>query len=402
MKKIMAIILALTLTFSLVACGGDSSSAAVSGSGGATGSGSSTIAGLDGEIKLGVITYLTGSSKETGDRQIQAVETAVKKINGEGGVNGAELKIEYFDAGTDQQSCINAVQLAVNTADIAGIVGVFQSTNNLAYADIVKEAKIPTMCLGTSYNVRDLGDPYMWMPRVCDETASQALARMCIERGMKNPCIMWMTNASGQSQHDAIVEYYEAQGLSIGLDLGFNVENETDYTPLVTQFLNSDCDGLIIDCYSNQGAPDIITLLTQYGYDMSKVAGVTAIFSSDLTDMVGGIVDGIYGISEYSPNADRAGTQAYVEAFEAEQNTFTSAWTDAVTYDAVLLLCEGARLGGGNDPESINNGLADLKDFTDGALTDYTYNKDHSLGSTLLITEFDGADITFSDVMSAR
>lgn len=36
MKKIMAIILALTLTFSLVACGGDSSSAAVSGSGGAT------------------------------------------------------------------------------------------------------------------------------------------------------------------------------------------------------------------------------------------------------------------------------------------------------------------------------------------------------------------------------
>ena len=52
MKKIMAIILALTLTFSLVACGGDSSSAAVSGSGGATGSGSSTIAGLDGEIKL--------------------------------------------------------------------------------------------------------------------------------------------------------------------------------------------------------------------------------------------------------------------------------------------------------------------------------------------------------------
>lgn len=37
MKKIMAIILALTLTFSLVACGGDSSSAAVSGSGGATG-----------------------------------------------------------------------------------------------------------------------------------------------------------------------------------------------------------------------------------------------------------------------------------------------------------------------------------------------------------------------------
>lgn len=240
------------------------------------------------------------------------------------------------------------------------------------------------------------------MPRICDGTTSRALAAMCIERGMRNPCIMWMTNASGQSQHDAVAACYEEQGLSIGLDLGFNVENKTDYTPIVTQFLSSDCDGLIVIPYSSSGAPEIVTLLNQYGYDMTKVAGVFSVFSSDLTDMVGDMVSGIYGVGEYAPDYNRAGTAAYVEAFESDQDTFTSAWTDAVTYDAVLLLCEGARLGGANDPESINNGLAKLENFTDGALTDYTYNTDPSLGSTLLVTKYEGTTIKFTDTIQAR
>ena len=164
-----------------------------------------------------------------------------KKINDEGGVNGAKLVLEYFDAGADQQSAINAVQLACNTEGLSAVVGMFQSAYAIAYSDIVKEAKLPCMCLGTSYNVRDQKNPYMWQPRVCDQTTSEALARLCMEKGMTKPCIMWMNNSSGTSQHDACANYFKANGVEVGLDLGFTVETETDYTPIVTQFLNSDC-----------------------------------------------------------------------------------------------------------------------------------------------------------------
>ena len=357
---------------------------------------------FDGEMTLALLTFLTGTGRETGDRQIYAAQMAADKINAEGGVNGAKLVVEPYDVGADQQTCINAAQLAANTEGISGMIGVFQSNYNIAYSDIVKEAGIPTMCLGNSYSVRDLNNPYMWIPRVCDDTTSEAVAKRAIENGFKNPCIMWMTNAAGQSCHDVIARVYEEEGLPIGLDIGFNVENETDYTPYVTQFLNSDCDSIIILSYSNQGAPEIITLLNQYGYDMTKVTGNTPLFSSDLTDMVGEMVNGISGVSEFSPLADRAATKAYVEAFDAYQDTFTAAWTDAVTYDAVLLLAEAARLAGANDPESINNGLAMIENYTDGALTDYNYNEDHCLGSTLLNTVFDGIEITFTDVYEVR
>lgn len=412
MKKTLAIILAVLMVLSLAACGGSDSAGSSAGTNTTTGTtaaangnaadAGSTEAEFDGEFRIGVLTWLSGANKETGDMQMAACSVAADKINSTGGVNGARLVLEYFDAGADQQSAINAMQLACNTEGLNAVVGMFQSAYAIAYSDIVREAQIPCMCLGTSYNVRDQKNPYMWQPRVCDQTTSEALARLCIERGMTKPCIMWMNNASGQSQHDATVAYFESQGIQVGLDLAFTVETETDYTPIVTQFLNSDCDGLVLIPYSNAGAPEIVTILNQYGYDMTKVAGVSSVFSSQLTDMVGDMVSGIYGVAEFAPTMDRPGTMSYVAAFEASQDTFTSAWTDAVTYDAVLLLAEGARLSGDNSPEGVNNGLALLSNYTDGALCDYNYYEDHCLGSTLLVSEFQGDEIVFTDTIAAR
>ena len=414
MKKIIALMLTLALAVGLLAgCGSSSAPSTATAAPAAAPAAESAPAAeaapaeeaapaLDGEFKVGVVTWLSGTGKETGDRQVAACEVAANKVNAEGGVNGAKLVLEYFDAGADQQSAINAVQLACNTDGLSAVVGLFQSAYAIAYSDIIKNAKLPCMCLGTSYNVRDQKNPYMWQPRVCDQTTSEALARLCMEKGMTKPCMMWMNNSSGQSQHDACVNYFESHGVEIGLDLGFTIETETDYTPIVTQFLNSDCDGLVLIPYSNQGAPEIVTLLNQYGYDMTKVAGVSSVFSADLTDMVGDMVDGMYGVAEFSPGMDREGTRKYVEAFESSQSTFTSAWTDAVTHDAVLLIAEGARLSGDNSPEGVNTGLEKLSNFTEGALCDYNYYEDHCLGSSLLVSEYEGSTIVFTDTIAAR
>ena len=410
MKKIIAMLLTLVMAVGLLAgCGSSSGSAPATAAPAAPAAAPAAEAApeaaapeFDGEFKIGVVTWLSGTGKETGDRQVAAAEVAAKKINDEGGVNGAKLVLQYFDAGSGQQEAVNAVQLACNTDGLSGVVGMFQSAYAIAYSDAVKNAKIPCMCLGTSYNVRDQKNPYMWQPRVCDQTTSEALARLCVERGITKPCIMWMTNSSGQSQHDACVAYFEEHGIEVGLDLGFNVETETDYTPIVTQFLNSDCDGIVIIANSVQGAPEIVTLLNQYGFDMSKAAGVSSLFSSDLTDMVGDITNGMFGIAEFSPKMERAGTQNYIAAFEGSQSLFTSAWTDAITYDAVLLLAEGARLSGDNSAEGVNTGLAKLTNYTEGALCDYNFYEDHCLGSSLLVSEYEGSNIVFTDIISAR
>ena len=357
---------------------------------------------FDGELKIGFVTYLSGTRRDLGDRFRCGAEIAVEKINAAGGVNGAKVVLELFDAGADQQSTINAVQLAVSKPDIAAILGVGYSTDNIAYSDIIRDAKIPLMCLGVSSGILAQKNPYMWMPRVSDVMTSRAFAKLCIDRGIVSPGQMWMTNGTGRSIYDEIVKYYEEQNLSMGLDLGFNVETETDYTPLVTQYLNSDCDGLIINGYSNAGTPEIVTLLHQYGYDMTKVGAALSAFSSEFTDIVGDKADGMFGISHYDPTSDRPGTKEYIGLFNAYQDKFTTGWEDVCYYDAVLLICEGAKLGGANDSESINKGLSLLKDYTGGALTDYTFHEDQSLGTTVYVAEIRGTDIVCIDTIAGR
>lgn len=413
MKKTLAFILAVIMLLGVLSgCGKTQPSAAATQSSGAAAPADSSAAqdqpaaeseaSFNGEFKIAMLTYLSGTGRETGDRQIAAAQLAVDRINAAGGVNGAEVVLEFFDCGADQQACVNAAQLAVNTEGVSGIIGVYPSTNNIAFSDLIEKAKIPTICLGNSSAVRNLNLQYMWIPRVCDDLTTSTLAKLCIQKGIEKPCVIWMTNAAGQTAHDVFEKYYSDQGKAIGLDLGFTIETETDYTPMVTQFLNSDCDGLVIMAYSHQGNPEIFTLLNQYGYDITKVAGTSPMFSADLTDMIGDMVDGAFGVAEFSPIYERPGTQEYVKAFEASQNTFTASWTDAVTYDAVALLCEAARLAGSNDPVEVNKGFEKMDIFTDGALTDYSYYEDHNLGNSLLVTEYEGSTISFSDVIAVR
>ena len=134
MKKTIALLLAVVLCVgALAGCGsGNGTPAASTPAASAEVKADAPAAEFNGEMKIGVVTYLTGTGKETGDRQVAAVKVAVDKVNAEGGVNGAKLVAEFFDCGSGQQEAINAVQLACNTEGLSGLVGMYQSAYAIA------------------------------------------------------------------------------------------------------------------------------------------------------------------------------------------------------------------------------------------------------------------------------
>lgn len=89
MKRAIALLMSLAMLLALLAgCGGrNQADAGTANQGSRANAGDADASGdteLKGEIKLALITGLTGTGKETGDRQIAAAEVAVNKINGEG------------------------------------------------------------------------------------------------------------------------------------------------------------------------------------------------------------------------------------------------------------------------------------------------------------------------------
>ena len=396
MKKLFALALSLVMALSLVACGSDSPTNGGSTSNGGAGTGS------DDTITLAVITHLTGSNVVLGDRQVYACELAKDTINANGGVNGAKLEIEYFDCGDTQQDCINAVQLACNTEGISGIVNSFFSQNCIATSDIVAEAKIPTINLGCSASLQEVCEKneYFWMLRLTDAIANASTVDAAVEGGITYPAIIYMTNSSGQTQNAAILSRYEELGYDVCADIAFDNTATIDYQSLVSQAMNSGANGIVL-IVNTEEAPGFISLLKQQNYS-NPVATVPSAFSSDVIDVIGSQVDGVFGACEFNAASDQAATKRYVESYyEQTKGEMSAAWQDAVTYDSISVLCEAAAKSGANDPESIQAGMAQIKDF-DGALCVLTYHDDKTFATQMYTCAYVGDTIEVGEAFDPR
>ena len=100
MKKVICMGLALAMAFSMVACGGSSSSVASSEAGDAS---SSTAA--EGAVKIGGTGPLTGGAAIYGNAAKRGAEIAVEEINALGGL---QFDLKYEDDTHDAEKAVNA------------------------------------------------------------------------------------------------------------------------------------------------------------------------------------------------------------------------------------------------------------------------------------------------------
>lgn len=400
MKKLLALLLALVMVLSLTACSGSGNEEPAQTEA-KTEEAAKTDTAVE-TLKIGVVTHQTGANVVLGNRQIYACELAKETINANGGVNGAQLEIVYFDCGDTQQDCINAVQLACNTEGISGIVNSFFSQNCIACSDTVAAAKIPTINLGNSSALQQVctENPYYWNLRLTDAIANGSTVDAAVAGGITYPAIIYMTNSSGQTQNAAILKRYEELGHEICADIAFDNTATIDYQSLVTQAMNSGSDGIILIVNAEE-APGFISLLKQQNYQ-NPIAISPAGFSADVVDVIGDQVDGVFGACEFNADSEREQTKNYVTAY-AEQTggEMTAAWQDAVTYDSISLLCEAAKLSGSNDAESINAGLAKIQNF-EGALCALNYHEDKTFASQMYNCAYVGSKIVCGDPFDPR
>ena len=116
MKKVLSLMLAFAMAFSLAACGGSSSSTESSGST-TSGSGESTSSDT---VKFAVVGPMTGQDAEYGLGFRQAAQIMADRWNENGGVNGKQIElVVYDDKGTAEESANVAEQIVANDEIVA-------------------------------------------------------------------------------------------------------------------------------------------------------------------------------------------------------------------------------------------------------------------------------------------
>lgn len=406
MKKVMALILAFLLCFSMVACGNSSDVGSPSGketpgkeAPGEQAPGSEDYWANTETMKLAILTPLTGAAKENGDRAKRSVEYAVENINKAGGVLGKDVEAVYFDIGQDQQGFLNALQSAVNTEGISATIGYTMSPFTIAGAEIIRESEIPNITFGNSIGVSNLKNPYIWQARTPDVVGTKVLAKVSHEQfNLKKVAVVWQNNASGQSQRDAYVAAMEEYGATIVADIGYDRQNTSDYSPIITQVMNSGSDGLAVFCTNQEDGIMIAETLKQFNYP-HPIGSSSGNFVYSFLDLLSdSAADGWYGVSELNLNATTPGLKEYLAALEEKdtQGFGRPGWDEAGNHDAVLIFAEAAKIAGSTNPKLINDAISEIKDIQ-GVMSSYSYHENQSLAGYLWNATIKGNDIEIGE-----
>jgi len=108
-------------------------------------------------IKLGAFFDLTGTSAAIGTPTKLVAEMVVKKINGEGGINGRPLHLVVADDEGDPTKAALIAKKFIESDKVTAIIGPTRTDTGMASKPIIEQMKIPTfMCVG--------GDPVITVP----------------------------------------------------------------------------------------------------------------------------------------------------------------------------------------------------------------------------------------------
>src|SRR5512146_1616721 len=97
------------------------------------------------EIKIGLITPLTGDVKTFGESVKNAFEIAVDEANKAGGVAGMKIVPVVVDDRNDPTEASNAANLLIHQQKVRAIIGSVTSKTTIPVSDLAQSGRIPTI-----------------------------------------------------------------------------------------------------------------------------------------------------------------------------------------------------------------------------------------------------------------
>lgn len=358
-KKLVGLLLAVSMVASMAGCGASGSSDTSSDSTTTEDSGADTAddaaagASSDGTLKIGVVAGITGNAPLEGERTQQAVELALEQYNANDGSLSIELDVQDSKGTTD--GALNAVQKCISDG-CSVILGPHGSTLALAVGDTAEAAKVPFVSGGTSPNLIGKYD-YLFTVRTNDTYAAAIGAQACADYlNATKVGIFYCSDDYGSGGYSVASAYFDEQGIDYTAE-AYNT-GDTDVSGQVLSLLNSGADVIFI--WANGVDLAMVSrTFYQYGNTLPIVSSSSVAVTQYIDLCEPEWLEGWYGIGEYVESSDREAIQQYATDF-TDATGETGELFGATYYGAFQAVIEAVELGGGTDSESIHEGLKQI------------------------------------------
>ena len=318
-KRVFAMLLAMAMVFSLMACGSKDKAG-----------------GSDGDtIRLGGVGPLTGSYANYGLSVQHGAELAAKEINAAGGVNGKMLEVQFQDSQGDPESAVAAYGKLMDWGMNVSLGAVLSGET----ASVVAAAKADNMFImettGSADKCIDGNDKAF---RVCFYDSYQGTAAADY---LKDKALATEVGVFYQSDNDYSAGLYNAfaaqcqkVGVTIKETQTFTTATNTDFSTQVNALVASGVKVVFIPIYAEEASTFLTQAKGKFGSDVyffgaDGLDGILGKVSQDVT-----IADNVLMMTPFAADSAEPKVQAFVKAYQEAYNATPDQFA-ADGYDAV-------------------------------------------------------------------
>ena len=341
-KKLFALMMAMTMTVSLAACGGKTETPAPSTD--APGTETPAASGeAGGTFKLGTIGPLTGDAAIYGQAVANGAKIAVDEINAAGGA--IQFEFQSQDDVADGETSVNAYNKLMDWG-MQVMVGPTTTGASIAVADKVYADR--TIMLTPSASSPDVtaGKDNVFQVCFTDPNQGTASADYMADNmtGAKVAVIYRNDDAYSQGIRDTFVAEAAAKGLEVVYEGTFTADTATDFSVQLTAAQSAGADTVFLPIYY-QPASVILTQAAAMNYAPTffGVDGMDGILTMEGFDT--SLAEGVMLLTPFSADAEDARTQTFVKAYQ-DQFGETPNQFAADAYDAVYIYAAALEAAG--------------------------------------------------------
>jgi branched-chain amino acid transport system substrate-binding protein len=304
-----------------------------------------TGAAADNVLKMGISIPLTGAGFNAVGRQLSGALKLYIQQHGTD-VAGRKLELIVRDDGGVADNARRIVQdMIVN--DKVGLIGIGITPTSLAIAQLVTEAKIPTLVLSSGASVTVTRSPYMVRAGFLQSQQAWIMAEWAFKNGSKRVVTLVNDWAPGIESETAFRARFMQAGGEIIEAIRIPLANP-DFAPFLQRVRDLNPDTAFIYF----AGPQASIFAKQFAERGLANSGIKIIGPGDLTDdndlnTMGDQMLGMITSGSYSAAHDSALNKAYVAAFE-QTNGFRPDFVSVGAYDGLHLIYEALKKTNGN------------------------------------------------------
>src|SRR3989454_7518332 len=376
------------LALALTACGGSAPGASSSNS-------------YQGKtIVLGRRLPLPGVGGVYGPTPEKAMQMAVDKINGSGGVNGAQIALDVKDDASDKIQSAQVAQTLIQQGQLLGLLGPTLSNSAVAVHPLAESFKIPILAVSTTgiHIVPDCNYPktdpckYVFRDSLGEESAIPADIKAYADKAHPRTGVLMVANDDKfSSDGGKIVQNTVSQyGIQL-LDTVQFSKTTADFATPVTKAVQKTPDVIFIT--SLGGIPAKIMIEARKQGFTGQFLGGNGFNTAVVSKQAGADGKGAESGSAWYINNTFASNAGFVTAYKSKYNADPDQFA-AQGFAAIYILADAAKRANltFSDVAGDRTKLRDAMESVniDTPLGRFQFTSDHDVKQTIWIIQMDG------------